>query len=554
MIDPATMKRRNDKYIKKRNKTAEGIPKQEDDGGLSAQTSKVLEISKVSEAPRAAHTGTPDSPITVLPTPNMPFKNQRQVLTTVQELLEESCFDFARQWLLDVLKHQDIKEAEQVELTEWSNIMAKEGKKLPKHAIQRIAGTSLTQELTATHQLRNAAVHREKVSVARMQEMLRAALNLVTIMKDDKRMAIIDQLIKMIEQNVNCLEEYQTSILDQLLVDLDDIEAKRKTLDEQKEERIEEARRKNEDNCTAFGTTLDSFLYDIKYGAPAAEIQHDINVAPPNTTNNIAITGGASLETPFSSTFTPPVPFLGRNQFEASARSPLRSEDSQSVFTSTNSVTAEISTPSTSTPARSQSISLTRNTPVFGEPTQLGAPSKSGNPTADGSPLTFAQYTTNASRNSSSTAAPTSLGDAPKTNPVPGESGDVFKFQPYETPNADGSKMQALPSNRISWLPAVESALQGTNWWLSSAKPNSSATFSPGSSWSASPAPVSGIIRRICRGTNQGTFRPKVYALSGESDEYEEWGQSINFMPAYRDFSFEVSNQTSVYTPLGYAE
>ena len=93
------MKRRNENYLKKqRNKNSKGTPNHEiDDGGLSAQTSKVLEISKSSEAPHADHTWTPDSPSTVLPTPDMPFKTQRQVLTTVQEMLEESCFDFAQQ-------------------------------------------------------------------------------------------------------------------------------------------------------------------------------------------------------------------------------------------------------------------------------------------------------------------------------------------------------------------------------------------------------------------------------------------------------------------------
>lgn len=544
--DPATMKRRNDNYLKKKRNASKN---EDDDGSLSAQANKILEIS-----PHADHTGTPDTPSTALPTPNMPFKTQRQVLTTVQELLEESCFDFAQQWLPDVLKDKNIKEAEQAELTEWSNIMGKEVKTLPKHATQRIAGTSLTQELTATHQLRNAAVYRENVSVARMLELLEAARNLVTIMKDEKRIGVIEELIGMIEQNASHLKDYHASIQAQLSVDLAVIETKRKTLDRLTEERIEEARRKNEDNCTAFGTTLETFLDDSKYGAPAnrkstqvkkPERQHAINLTTP--------TSVAGLGTRFSSTLTSPVSITGRNPFEAAADPPLQSENPQFGFKSRNSVAAEAPMPPGNHGSSFAQAARGVNSAKEPAPFNFGADIPTTTAFAplgvDGGPLTFGQYTASASRKPSSTAVPISLAEAPKTIRISSESGDVFVSPPSDTPNADTSEMQALPSSPSSSLSAIFSALQGTEWWLSSANSTSSATANPVSS--ASPASVPGSTRPlVCRGTNQGPFRPKVYELSGESDEHEECGQSITFMPAYRGFSFEVRLLSAVHQAL----
>ena len=467
IIDPATMKRRNNNYLrKKRNKNPEGAPKHEDDdGGLSAQANKVLEISKdsISQAPHADQTGTSDTPSTALPTPNMPFKTQRLVLTTVQDLLEKSCFDFAQQWLLDVLKGKNIKEAEQVDLTEWSKIMGKEAKTIPKHATQRIAGTSLTQELTATHQLRDAAVYRKQVDLVRMLELLGAARNLVTIMKDDTRTTTIDKLIEMIEQNASQLKDYQASIQGQLSVDLAIIETKRKTLDRQTEERIEETIHKDEDNCTAFGTTLESYICDFKYGAAAnrkptvkkPERQHDIDLATPTSRTRLGTRSSLTFMSPISTS-----PGNHGSSFEQAARGADDTEDPAPF-----SFGANVPPPSAFAPVG-----------------------------VNGSPLTFGQFTTNASPKSSSTAVPISLAERPKSNLVSSKSGDVSGSPPSDAPNSDTSKRQALSSSPSSSLPAISSALQGTRWWLSSANPTSFTTAKPTSS--ASSASVPGVASR----------------------------------------------------------
>lgn len=215
ITDPAAMKRKIDNYNRKKGSKNTGSAGRHEanDGGLAAETSKGFEVSKQTALKSTPHPEKGDAQElcewTSYPTPNIPFKTQRQVLVTVQGMLEEACFDFAHQWVPTILSHKGIKEAEQVELTEWSGILGKEVRSLRKNATQRIPGTSLTQELTATHQLRDAAVHRKQLSMARMLELIGPVRNVVTIMKDDKKIAIIEQLSDMIEHNVPHLEEHQ---------------------------------------------------------------------------------------------------------------------------------------------------------------------------------------------------------------------------------------------------------------------------------------------------------------------------------------------------------
>ena len=269
ITDPATMKRKNDNYNRKKgNKSSSSADNHgSKDGGPSIENSKSLAVSKdgaPESAPRPEPIDDQKAPWTAYPTPNIPFKTQRQVLTTVQGMLEEACFDFAQQWVPTILRDKGIKEAEQVELTEWGSILGKEIKSIPKNATQRIPGTSFTQELTATHQLRDAAVHRQQLSVARMLELIGPARNLVIIMKDDKRTAVIEQILEMIEHNVSHLDEHQQRIRAQLTVDLDFIEKKRIAWDELEKQRINDAMQKEEGNYTTFGTLLNDYLDNLK--------------------------------------------------------------------------------------------------------------------------------------------------------------------------------------------------------------------------------------------------------------------------------------------------
>ncbi|CAF9921395.1 MAG: hypothetical protein HETSPECPRED_004521 [Heterodermia speciosa] len=204
------------------------------------------------------------------PTPldaSIPFKTQFGILTTVQGWLEKAIFDFFRKWLPEVLEAKDIDVAEKVELTDWADTIGKEIKALPKAATDRIPGTSLMQELRATYQLRNAALKRQQLSSTRLLELLGAASNLVTIMKDERKISLIGALMGEIEAGSRVLETRIEATKKAILQDSDIIEGMKKVLTEQLTKATKAASARCERNRKGVGITLDLFLDNTRKGS-----------------------------------------------------------------------------------------------------------------------------------------------------------------------------------------------------------------------------------------------------------------------------------------------
>ena len=102
--------------------------------------------------------------------------------------------------------------AEKLELSHWIPIMLQNVKVFPKQATGHISGSSLTQELKASHQLRDAALNREQVNTVRLLELTGPALNLVIIMKDEKKIALLESLTEHITSNMKTMRLRQQQI------------------------------------------------------------------------------------------------------------------------------------------------------------------------------------------------------------------------------------------------------------------------------------------------------------------------------------------------------
>ena len=205
-----------------------------------------------------------------LPTPldaSIPFRTQFRILTAVQGWLEEAIFEFFQKWLPEALEAKDIDVAEKVELTDWADTIGKEMKALPKAATGRIPGTSLMQELRATYQLRNAALKRQQLSSNRLLELLGAASNLVTIMKDDTKSTLIVTLIGEIQTGSRIVESRLEVAKEALVNDSEIIEGMKNTLTEILVKANKNAYTRCERNRTGVGITLDLFLDNTRKGS-----------------------------------------------------------------------------------------------------------------------------------------------------------------------------------------------------------------------------------------------------------------------------------------------
>ena len=269
--DAATKKRKENNYrAKKQSKSADvKEPHCLENLGVGLPTHPVTESQK------PTHGCTPPCDvqqpgIKPLPTPldaSIPFKTQFGIVTAVQGWLEEAIFEFFRKWLPEVLEAKDIDVPEKVELTDWADIIGKELKALPKAATDRIPGTSLMQELRATYQLRNAALKRQTLSSIRLLELLGAASNLVTIMKDEKKIALIEALVGEIQAGSRILETRLEAAKVAIIHDSNILESMKNMLAEQLVQVNKAAGARCERNRKGVGITLDLFLDNTRKGS-----------------------------------------------------------------------------------------------------------------------------------------------------------------------------------------------------------------------------------------------------------------------------------------------
>ena len=261
--DAGSRKRKEDNYLaKKRSKSISAEPKRREIKDVKHPTEATQTLAIPAQT--APEVPNPDSDRgeleSVSQEANIPFKTQLRIVTTVQFWLEEALFEFFQKWLPKILAAKGIDMAEKVELTEWTNVMGKDIKSLPKASTQRISGTSLTQELTATYQLRNVALKRQQLSPARLLEILSAASNLVTIIKDDKKIALLEGLTSEIKGGSQLIHQKQGEVKSSLVRDLDALEGGIKELTEMKRKCIQAAKAACEENHKDWGVALDLIL------------------------------------------------------------------------------------------------------------------------------------------------------------------------------------------------------------------------------------------------------------------------------------------------------
>lgn len=94
------------------------------------------------------------------------------------------------------------KEAESIELTEWTKRFLKYTKSLPPSAIKPVPGKSIAQVLFGTSPLRHSAVHRLPTSAAGILNMLSAAITFAEALQDSKQAEKVVEIRKQLEASI----------------------------------------------------------------------------------------------------------------------------------------------------------------------------------------------------------------------------------------------------------------------------------------------------------------------------------------------------------------
>ncbi|KAL9131093.1 MAG: hypothetical protein Q9175_006854 [Cornicularia normoerica] len=190
----------------------------------------------------------------------LPFKTQHRILVSVQSLLEECCLEFGNTWVPDLMEARKWKEAESLELTEWTKRFLKYAKSLPPSAIKPVPGKSIAEVLFGTSTLRHSAVHRLPTSAAGILNMLSAAITFAEALDDSKRAEKVAEIKTELQASIEEIVQHQNLLEHKLTDQFEDIARRRAELDELERSSIEEMLATDNEQRTEVGSALESFL------------------------------------------------------------------------------------------------------------------------------------------------------------------------------------------------------------------------------------------------------------------------------------------------------
>jgi hypothetical protein len=150
----------------------------------------------------------------------LPFDTQHVLLNTVQQMLEESCFEFAKKWFPYDNRVKMWTTPAQVEISKWRDILSIAH--IPAEALDTTAYTPLRLLLQEATFLRNNAVHRSPVDVEHLLRLLTSAVQLTRMLRDQTRQMRIqklidhlkDELVTRVKNRADARKEYNDTIED----------------------------------------------------------------------------------------------------------------------------------------------------------------------------------------------------------------------------------------------------------------------------------------------------------------------------------------------------
>ncbi|PYH79589.1 hypothetical protein BO82DRAFT_314965 [Aspergillus uvarum CBS 121591] len=160
----------------------------------------------------------------------LPYHAQHQILTTVQQVLEECIFDFCQRCVPDELTIRGWDCAAAVELSKWTRLLGQWSSRLPDGTL-RPTDLELETMLATIVKIRHTAVHRLPTTAQGVCDLVAVAGKLATTIGDALRTAQLDDLHRDLQEKITILESNKSLLEANLACQLDSIQAERDRLD-----------------------------------------------------------------------------------------------------------------------------------------------------------------------------------------------------------------------------------------------------------------------------------------------------------------------------------
>ncbi|KAK0302381.1 hypothetical protein LTR82_017887 [Friedmanniomyces endolithicus] len=161
------------------------------------------EVGKLATKPSSRHAADENRPIPSLYPVYLPLRTQHKLLTEVQTILEGACYDFGQKRMQETLQEKGWDCPESVELNIWPNELRRHKQKLVPEDLEGI-GKSFDDLLDSSCHLRHTAVHRLRVTAARVEQFMSDAEVLCRLMQDEQSAETVARMRRKMQA---CVEE-----------------------------------------------------------------------------------------------------------------------------------------------------------------------------------------------------------------------------------------------------------------------------------------------------------------------------------------------------------
>ncbi|KAB8267484.1 hypothetical protein BDV30DRAFT_246544 [Aspergillus minisclerotigenes] len=177
----------------------------------------------------------PELPIPSLHPSYFPYHAQHSILSQVQQVLEEGCFDFTEKWLPSELKDNGWDCAAAVELTKWTKLFKKWSPQLPDGSLQ-CSCPEFHARLAEVAGIRHTAVHRAPITARAVDAFIVSAVRLTEALRDTLRTSQLVDLHLDIQAKINAMEFSKNALEGDLRRELEAIQQQGEELERKKVE------------------------------------------------------------------------------------------------------------------------------------------------------------------------------------------------------------------------------------------------------------------------------------------------------------------------------
>ncbi|KAI0114084.1 hypothetical protein GGR51DRAFT_505449 [Nemania sp. FL0031] len=203
----------------------------------------------------------------------LPLRTQHRILTNVQSILEDTCFEFAQRAMPDILKKNGWDCSEAAELNLWVAEFLQRQSEFSNRA--EGIGQPLTKLLRSVSDIRHTAVHRICISARGLEHFLLNAESLATLLGDTTRLKSLTELRRSIQQATEELERNKHVLGSKLRETLKRVAAQRAELDRIEEIAIADMMREDGEYQAFAGKNLEETIIPPAVPAPVAPVKED---------------------------------------------------------------------------------------------------------------------------------------------------------------------------------------------------------------------------------------------------------------------------------------